>query len=62
MSIHLLQTLRRHHDERVSTRTFEQEIASYRSEADRHDLEALLARYADDETAEIREIMAAHAA
>lgn len=62
MSIHPLQTLRRHHEERVSTRILEQEIASYRSEADRHDLEALLARYADDETAAIRRIMAAQAA
>lgn len=62
MSIHPLQTLRRHHQAHVASRTFEQEIASYRSEADRHDLEAMLARYSDAETARIRQIMAAHAA
>ncbi|WP_395729755.1 hypothetical protein [Nakamurella sp.] len=62
MTIHILQTWHRHHVERVAHRSLEQEIASYRTEADRLDMEALLARYSDAETAEIREILAAHAA
>lgn len=62
MSIHFLQTLHQHHVERVAQRKFEQEIAGYRTEADRLDLEALLDRYSDDETAEIRNILAVHAA
>lgn len=62
MSIHILETLHRHHDERVAQRKFQHEIASYRTEADRRDLEAMLARYEDAETAEIRQILAAQAA
>ena len=62
MSIHFLQTLHQHHVERVAQRTFEQEIASYRTEADRLDLEALLDRYSDADTAKIRQILAVHAA
>ncbi len=62
MAIHILDTLHRHHVERVAHRTLEQEIASYRTEADRLDLEAMLARYSDEQTTEIRQILAAHAA
>lgn len=62
MSIHILETLHQHHVERVAHRKFEQEIASYASEADRLDIEAILARYSDAETAEIRQILAVHAA
>lgn len=62
MSIHILETLHQHHLERVAYRKFEQEIASYATEADRLDMEAMLARYSDDQTAEIRQILAAHAA
>jgi hypothetical protein len=62
MSIHILQNLHQHHLERVAHRRFEQEIAGYRTETDRLDLEALLDRYSDDETAEIRQILAAQAA
>lgn len=62
MTIHLLETLQQHHVERVAHRKFEQEIASYRTEADRLDMEAMLARYSDEQTIEIRQILAAHAA
>lgn len=62
MSIHLLQSLHQHHLDRVAHRKFEQEIAGYRTEADRLDLEAILDRYHDEETSEIRQILAAHAA
>lgn len=62
MSIHFLETLRQQHLERAAHRAFERDVASYRTEADRLDMEAVLARYSDDQTAEIRQILAVHAA
>lgn len=62
MSIHLLQSLHRHHLDRVAHRKFEREIAGYRTEADRLDLQTILDRYQDEQTLEIRQILAAHAA
>ena len=62
MSIHILETLHQRHVERVAHRKFEQEIASYSSVADRLDLEAMLDRYSDEQTSEIRQILATHAA
>ena len=62
MSIHILQTRHRHHVERVAHRSFEQEIASYRTEADRLDMEAMLARYSDARPPRSAQILAAHAA
>jgi hypothetical protein len=40
----------------------ERELAGYRTNAQRHDLEATLDRYPDDATREVREILASQAA
>ena len=37
------------------------ELAAYRSEADRLELDAIVSRYPDDQTAEVREILARQA-
>ena len=62
MSIHILDILYSHHAERVAHRQLAQEIAGYQTEADRLDLEATLERYNDEDTREIRQILALHAA
>ena len=62
MSIHILETLHQHHVERAAHRKLAHEIANYASEADRLDMEAILGRYSDEETAEIRQILAAQPA
>ena len=62
MSIHILDILHLNASDRAARRQLEQEIAGYQTEADRHDLEAALDRYSDEETLEIRQILAQHAA
>ena len=62
MSIHILDILHSRRAERVAHRQLEQEIADYQSEADRLDLEATLDRYSDDDSREIRQILALNAA
>ena len=54
--------LHSHHAERVAHRQLEQEIADYQSEAERLDLEATLDRYSDEDSREIRQILALNAA
>jgi hypothetical protein len=62
MSIHILDILHSHRAERVARRQLEQEIADYQTEADRLDLEATLDRYSDEDSHEIRQILALNAA
>ncbi|HEY5881021.1 MAG TPA: hypothetical protein VIU11_19065 [Nakamurella sp.] len=62
MSIHIFDVLQSRHAERVAHRRLEEEIAGYQTEADRLDLEATLERYADQDTREIRQLLALHAA
>ncbi|HEY7813778.1 MAG TPA: hypothetical protein VIC62_11100 [Nakamurella sp.] len=62
MSIHILDILHSHHADRAAHRQLEQEIADYQSEAERLDLEATLDRYSDEDSREIRQILALHAA
>lgn len=62
MSIHILDVLHARHAERVTHRHLEHEIADYRTEAERLDLEATLDRYSDDQAHEIRQILALQAA
>jgi hypothetical protein len=45
--------------ERAHRRTLKRELAGYTSPGDRDDLEAILARYSDEETAEIRRLLPA---
>jgi hypothetical protein len=44
--------------DRVTRRTLARELASYSSASERAELEAILARYSEDDTAEIRRILA----
>jgi hypothetical protein len=46
-------------DEHAARATLERELASYNSQADLNDLHAILDRYSDQETAQIRGILAA---
>jgi len=43
---------------RATRRTLKRDLASYSSAAERAELEAILARYSEDDTAEIRRILA----
>ncbi len=43
---------------RASRRTLARDLASYSSAAERAELEAILARYSEDDTVEIRRILA----
>jgi hypothetical protein len=47
---------------RAAHRSLEKEIAAYTSESDLNDLQAILDRHSDEETREIRRIMARHRA
>ena len=51
--------LRDSHDERAAKATLAHELASYNSPEDLNDLHAILDRYSDQETADIRRILAA---
>ena len=51
--------LRESHEERTERARLERELASYSSPADLDDLHAILDRYSDEETADIRRILAA---
>jgi len=51
--------LRESREERAGRAQLERELASYRSPADLDDLDAILDRYSDQETADIRRILAA---
>lgn len=44
---------------RAERKTLERELAGYTSPSDRADLEAILARYSDEETADIRRLLPA---
>ena len=44
---------------RAARRSLERDLASYTSERDLNDLDALLQRYSEEETADIRRILAA---
>jgi hypothetical protein len=50
--------LRESHDERAGRAQLERELASYNSPSDLDDLHAILDRYNDRETKEIRRILA----
>lgn len=62
MSIHILDILHLNNSGRAARRQLAHEIAGYQTEADRLDLEAALDRYSDDDTREIRQLLAQHAA
>jgi len=47
---------------RAARKSLERELASYTSPGDLNDLEAILARHSDEETADIRRILAARRA
>jgi hypothetical protein len=47
---------------RQARRSLERELASYTSPADLNDLDAILARHSEEETADIRRILASHRA
>jgi hypothetical protein len=49
--------LRNRHTVRASRKTLERELASYRTPAERTEINAILKRYASDEVAEIRQII-----
>jgi hypothetical protein len=49
------------HADRLQRTELERELAGYRTNAQRHDLEAMLDRYPDDVTREVREILAGQA-
>ena len=51
--------LRESRDARAARASLARELASYSSPADRADLDAILDRYSDQETADIRRILAA---
>jgi hypothetical protein len=51
--------LRDSHDARAAKATLARELASYNSPEDLNDLHAILDRYSDQETADIRRILAA---
>ena len=51
--------LRESRDAHAARASLERELASYSSEADLDDLHAILDRYSDTETADIRRILAA---
>ena len=51
--------IRQSRDARAARAALERELASYSTPADLDDLHAILDRYSDEETAEIRRILAA---
>ena len=63
MTASLLSAVREHirenREARVGRAALERELASYNSESDLNDLHAILDRYSDQETADIRRILAA---
>ena len=54
--------LRDNRDSHAARAALERELASYNSQSDLNDLHAILDRYSDHETAEIRRILAAQRA
>jgi hypothetical protein len=50
--------IRESRDERAARASLQRELSSYRSTADLNDLHAILDRYSDQETAQIRRILA----
>ena len=62
MTASLLSAVREHirenREARVGRAALERELASYSSESDLNDLHAILDRYSDNETAQIRRILA----
>jgi hypothetical protein len=50
--------IRESREERAARAALERELASYSSESDLNDLHAILDRYSDQETAQIRRILA----
>jgi hypothetical protein len=51
--------IRQSRDERAARALLQRELSSYHSTADLNDLHAILDRYSDQETADIRRILAA---
>jgi hypothetical protein len=49
--------VRDHRDARVARRTLQHELSSYTTPSDLNDLEAILDRYDDEDTADIRRIL-----
>lgn len=62
MHLHLLDTLAARRAERAEHRHLVAELSGYTSHADRMEIEAVVARYSDEETREVRAILAALAA
>jgi hypothetical protein len=52
--------LRQTRQARAARRTLERELANYTTQTDRNDLDAVLDRHSEQETADIRRILAAH--
>lgn len=52
--------LRQTRQARITRKTLQRELASYTTQTDRNDLDAILNRHSEQETADIRRILAAH--
>ena len=50
--------LRGHREARAARRTLQQELSSYTSQSELNDLEAILDRHSDEDTADIRRFLA----
>jgi len=62
MHLHVLDTLAARRSERAEHRHLVEELASYTSESDRLEIEAILDRYSDEDTREVRAILESLAA
>ncbi len=62
MHLHVFDTLAARRAERAEHQHLVDELAAYRSHADRLEIEAIIDRYSDEETREIRDILTAQAA
>lgn len=58
----LMDTLSAHRAERAAHRKLEHELAEFRTDAERLEIETIAARYSDDESREVREILVSQAA
>ena len=62
MHIQLLETVAAHRAERAHHRQLAAELAAYSSPSDRTEIESIIERYSDEETRELRGILAVQAA
>ena len=62
MHIHLLDTVAAYRAERAHHRQLAAELAAYSTPSDRLEIESIIERYGDDETRQLRTILAAQAA